>query len=91
VSKSQIIADLAEKFDVSLPTAAGIVEHFETTGWKAPYEKSGLERLEELIAEEQRSSVRIDIDTSGVRYPPMNDPRMGPPNPPNPTWNRPFG
>jgi hypothetical protein len=22
---------------------------------------------------------------------PMNDPRMGPPNPPNPTWNRPFG
>jgi len=22
---------------------------------------------------------------------PMNDPRMGPPNPPNPTWSRPFG
>ena len=21
----------------------------------------------------------------------MTDPRMGPPNPPNPTWNRPFG
>jgi hypothetical protein len=21
----------------------------------------------------------------------MNDPKMGPPNPPNPTWNRPFG
>jgi hypothetical protein len=47
------------------------------------------------IAKAQTEGGRIGLDAPGVVYPaspdPMNDPKMGPPNPPNPTWNRPFG
>ena len=105
MSKGDFILSIAEEFDVTLPMAAGIVSHFEANGWKPPNSISAIEKLnqasEELkqqtrrIYEEVEHKIaeggRIDTMTPGVRYSPMNDPRMGPPTPPNPTWNKPYG